>query len=85
MPAFPEHEGRHFLWLTPAVCFVHEGTPYCVWAKMHGITSGAARPHTEKERTMRATFLAVVFLLFLIAFFGARSSIIVSGAQNFPP
>ena len=34
---------------------------------------------------MRTTFPGIVFLLFLIAFLGARSSIIVSGAQNLPP
>lgn len=33
---------------------------------------------------MRATFLGIVLLLFLIAFLGARSSIFVIGAQNLP-
>jgi mono/diheme cytochrome c family protein len=34
---------------------------------------------------MRATLQAAVSLLFFIVFLGARSSIIVSGAQNLPP
>jgi len=75
MPAFPDEKAGIFL--RP----IHSRVRYCANNRWNLLSDEARR---GKELTMRTTLQVVVSLLLFIFFFGARSSIIVSGAQNLP-